>query len=133
LEKGTNTEIKQSFQNLAQTHFSDKKILSRIQTVQELLSEREIKKYLDLEQGVAFLLSDTLNGKRHIGSKEIILQSNMNTSLKIWFVSETHLSPLLIENKANNRSVLVSALKSEINQKLIDKHIKIKGLEVIIK
>ncbi len=133
LEKGENDKIRLSFNNLVNNYLKDEEIHSKTQTVNELLLDKENLNYLEFEQGLAFLLSDKLNGKRHAGPKEKILKNNADKVLKISYANNTDLPPLLIENTKNNRSVLISAIKSELNQRLINENIERKGLEIIIK
>lgn len=133
LEKGSINEIEQAFDQLKNEYLPNERIVSQSNTVNEMLDVKDYYNYLEFEQGLAYLLSDKLNGKRHIGSKDKILANNYHVKLNISSFTNTDLSPLLIDNQNNNRSVLISSVRSGLNQVLINKKVKRKGLEIIIK
>ena len=54
----------------------------------------------------------------------------MNKKVKIFLPDGLLEAPIMIENQANNRSIVVSATKGDFNNKLIDSKIEVTGLSV---
>lgn len=133
IEKGSISEIKKAFKQIRNEYFQNKKTVSLSNTVKELLENRDNCNYQEFEQGLAFLLSNELNGKRHVGPKDNILAINQDVKLNVSSFTDTNLSPLFIQNETNDRAILISSINSTLNQELINKTVKRKGLEIIIK
>jgi hypothetical protein len=132
MEKGVIQEIKNVFLKISNKYLLGNKTILHDVMVCDVINNDEMKKYHELEQGIAYLFSQKLNGKRHSGSKDTILSENSTSQFKIYSIEKTHLSPLLMINELNDRAVIISAIQSQLNQELIDKHICINNLEVKI-
>ena len=130
LEKGTKEEIKKSFNQLNKKYFKYFVITEYKMTIAEALKNETLKKYYDFKQGLAYLFSIKLNGKRHSGSMDKIFEVNNNKEFTIQKVSNVHLPSLFIFNDNNNRAILISAISSDLNQKLIKEHITVKNIEI---
>ena len=91
------------------------------------------KEYEDLEIGIAYLFSPELNGKRHIGSKDTIIEQSLE--LKVTVVSPENIAgtPIMLQNNSNNRAILISSVSSKFNQQIIEQIIEVKGINVFIK
>jgi len=88
-----------------------------------------LPRYYDFKQGLAYLFSKKLNGKRHSGSMNKIFNANKESKFTIQKVENIHLPSLFIFNNENNRAILVSAISSDLNQQLIKEHITVKNIE----
>ena len=88
------------------------------------------KKYLELEQGIAYLFSEELNGKRHVGNKDLIISDNMDELVTLLMIEDTDLYPIAVINNENDRAFIVSALSSPLNNELIDENINVDGLNI---
>ncbi|MFS4417908.1 hypothetical protein [Maribacter sp. 2307ULW6-5] len=131
LSKGTTKEISQHFNHITETYFSDYDIVKKSQTVNDLLSENSIYlTYYGIEQALAFLTTEKLNGKRHSGPMEEILTQNTKTILMLHSFENTDDEPIMIINSANDRAIICSNIASRINQKLIKTQTKTKGLDI---
>ncbi len=132
MEKGSVEDIMEVFSNISEKYLKGKKVISKNISVVNAVNDSTMKEYLELEQAIAFLFSKKLNGKRHSGSKELILSENSKELFKQYKIEGTHLSPILMVNERNDRAVFISAIQSKLNQELIKKHIRVNGLEVNI-
>lgn len=131
-EKGSKMEMLNAFDSLKANYFSDKKLVSESNTVKQIIENKELKDYLELEQGIAFLFSEKLNGKRHSGSKDVIIKNNINKEVKITKVKYSAGFPVLLLNEKNNRACIISSLKGELNKRLINEKIKRDNLSINI-
>jgi hypothetical protein len=134
MQKGTIKEMRAVFLNLTKKHFPGKKEVLSKMLVCDAISNSLMKEYLELEQALAYLFSKELNGKRYVGNKSIILKTDSMGVFKCSKIENSHLPPILMMNENNDRAVLISAIKSELNQQLIKKHVSISkdGLSVNI-
>lgn len=132
LEKGTIREIEKSFNSICNKYLENFELITEEIIVGDALKNIDLKQYHEFEQGLAFLFSEKLHGKRHSGPKEKILKNSVNKIITINKVANTNLSPLFIYNIENDRAILISAIHSELNQKLIKKIISVNNLEIII-
>ena len=130
LIKGNTEEIKLAYKDLSSEYFSGYQIVSEDYILKSLLNEKYFQKYSDIEIGLAYLFSEQLHGKRHAGGKDTILELAMNKKVKIFLPDGLLEAPIMIENQANNRSIVVSATKGDFNNKLIDSKIEVTGLSV---
>ena len=80
---------------------------------------------------MAYLLSEQLNGVRHVGSMNDILNSNMDASVEVTTVSVTGF-PLMIVNPVNERAILVSSVGTNFNNTLLDSQLTVDGLDIIV-
>lgn len=123
-EKGTKEEMHKGFESLKSKYFSEKELESEYLSVEQILGDEKLKNYLELEQGLAFLFSEKLNGKRHSGSKDAIINKNKSCNVLITKAKSTDGFPLLISNDDNKRACIISSLHSELNQRLINEKIQ---------
>lgn len=131
LSKGTIKEISEHFNEIAEMYFSEYKIVEKHKTVNAFLSENSnYFKYYGIEQGLAFLTTDKLNGKRHSGPMEEILTQNAKTILMLHSLKNTDDEPIMILNPSNDRAIICSNIASKTNQKLIKTQTKTKGLDI---
>jgi len=133
LEKGEKGKIGSSFDQLNSKHLNDFILTEETCTVEEALKDETLRKYFDFHQGLAYLFSAQLKGKRHVGSMNEIFKINRQKSLVIRKPIGEKLPTLFIYNTNNDRAILISAISGELNQKLIQKHIVVRNLDVIYK
>jgi len=131
LSKGTIDEISQHFNQISETFFAEYGIVKKSRTVRALLSENSnYLKYYGIEQGLTFLITEKLNGKRHSGPMEEILTKNAKATLSLYSFENTSDEPIMIVNDANNRAIICSNISSKTNQKLIATNTKTKDLDI---
>lgn len=105
--------------------------MKKSQTVNALLSDNSnYLQYYAIEQGLAFLTAEKLNGKRHSGPMEEILTQNAKTTLMLHSLANTDNEPIMILNPSNDRAIICSNIASKTNQKLIKTQTKTKGLDI---
>ena len=131
LSKGNIEEISKHFNQIAENHFSEHDITKKSLTVNTILSENGgYLQYYGIEQGLAFLTTNKLNGKRHSGPMEEILTSNEKTVLSLYNFESTTNEPIMIVNDSNERAVICSNISSKTNQKLIADNTKTNGYDI---
>lgn len=131
-EKGNIKEIESAYNEIKSLYFNDKSLENIKLSVTELIEDKRFKNYLELSQGIAFLFSTNLNGRRHSGSKDLIIKDNLDKIIKIIKVIDNNSFPVLIKNEKNDRAFLVSSLTSELNQSLIKQKVVKDNLNVNI-
>lgn len=129
LEKGSIIDIKNKYASIKAKYFPSKIIIDSELLLKNILEDETLKKYLEIEQGIAYLFSEKLNGKRHVGSKNKIIKSNLHKKVTISYPQDEILYPIVISNIINNRAFIVSAL-SGLNKELIDKNVEVTNLKV---
>ncbi len=132
LAKGETEEMSQKYMAIKKAYFNDSELSTFTLTVGQLLSHDQYRKYSDLEMGLAYLFSKQLKGKRHCGSKDIILDKFLHLDIKMTFAIQVDGSPLLMINPRNNRAVIVSSVECKLNQDALSKIIKIDNLKVMV-
>lgn len=131
LSKGNIEEISKHFNQIAENHFSEFDITKKSLTVKAILSKNECYlQYYGIEQGLAFLTTNKLNGKRHSGPMEEILTNNEKTVLSLYNFENTRDEPIMIVNEANARAIICSNISSRTNQKLIADNTKTNGYDI---
>ena len=131
-EKGKIDEIQEAYYKLKQLYFKDKTLETSKIKIKDLLQNKDFKSYLEISQGIAYLFSPKLNGKRHSGSKDLIIKNSLDKTVEILKVKESLGYPIMIKNDLNDRAFLASSLSSEINQKLIKEKVRKDNLNVNI-
>ncbi len=131
-EKGNIEKIKEAYYSLRTDYFNGNDIEEFEIVVRDLVLDEAYKGYLELGQGIAFLFSETLNGKRHTGSKDLIIKNNITKTVKLFKVVGENSFPILMQNDTNDRAVLISSLTSELNQKLVKQKIERNELSINI-
>ncbi len=132
LSKGTSKELKTIFENIQSSSFPNKELNNQIFIVKSLVEDEIFKGFSGLDLGIAYLFAPKLNGKRHVGNMDEIIEASMEKTLAIISIGEDFDSPLLIVNTSNDRAVICSSIGIKVNQELIKKHIKTDNLIVNI-
>jgi len=133
LSKGEYAEMHDKHQVLAVTYFPTETIVetkidcASVQTI--FLSED----YPDIEIALAYLLSDQLNGKRHIGSKDVILAAKAKVGLTVRTITGQDQAPLFIGRSSSNRGVLLSSPTGRANKKALASKISITGININVR
>jgi hypothetical protein len=100
--------------------------------IEQLLNNETFENYLGLNQGIAYLFSPTLKGKRHEGSMNDIINNCLNKEVIVTRLENCADSPLLIINSENERAFICSSVSNKLNQELIAERIKVNNLTVSI-
>ncbi|MDC7241219.1 MAG: hypothetical protein PQJ50_12760 [Spirochaetales bacterium] len=129
MQKGNIEEINAKYIMFKKLHFphipSDRYKI----TVAQALGDEKFAIYYEFRQALAYLFSESLNGKRHIGPMAEIINRNKNRFFYYYGDLLTS-TPLLLINESNERAALISAQSSVYNQNEIDRYISVSGLEV---
>ncbi len=131
LSKGNISEMDEHFELILKDYFPTSEIQKKNLSIEFILSENgKFSKYYGIKQGLAFLLTDKLNGKRHSGPMETVLNDNLKTILNIHILEDTDDEPIMIINKVNDRAIICSNIASKTNQNLISTKTKTKGYDI---
>jgi hypothetical protein len=123
--------LKESYDKIAQKYFLAYKISATTLSLAEIQKiEFYQKQYLDLEVGLAFLVADELNGKRHKGSKDKILAAAQNINLMIFEPQNLDGTPILLHNPTNDRAIILSSSNSDFNLSIVKKYTKRQGFSI---
>lgn len=138
LMKGNKEEINYSYQSIIYTYFSKNQESKSYITLNALINNHNYYYYYyyyyyGLLEGLAYLFSKKLNGKRHVGSMQKIINANKDKIITIRSIATSSFEPIAIENPNNERAFICSSIDSEKNQELLSKHIKVDGYNVILK
>jgi hypothetical protein len=131
LSKGNIEEISKHFDQIAENHFSEYVTIKKSLMVKAILSGNGVYfAYYGIEQALAFLTAEKLNGKRHSGPMEEILTNNENTVLSLHSFENTRNEPIMIVNNINDRAIICSNISSSTNQNLIVDNTKTNGYDI---
>ena len=86
-----------------------------------------------MEQGLAYLFSTSLKGKRHSGNMNEIIISNLDTVIDLVSIGDGFNGPLLFANSLNHRAFICSSVSNILNQELISRKVVVKKLTVSLK
>ena len=131
LSKGNIDEITDEFNSITTEYFNEYETSQNRLSSKSILSETSpFINYYGLEQGIAYLLSPKLNGKRHSGPMANILKEFGQIHLEIIHFVKLEDEPIMIFNKSNDRAIICSNISSKTNQKLILNKTETQGLDV---
>lgn len=132
LTKDTYEVLKVQFENIRDVYFPENSIHNYEVKVENIIGNEIFRSFTGVDQGIAYLFAEELNGKRHIGSMSIILDLNKSNLVKVYSYNEDFDSPILVYNSNNGRAFLCSSIGNSLNQILIRKKVKTNGFAVII-
>lgn len=130
LAKGTKKELFNKLKDIQAKYFPELEFSTHKSQVSRLIESKEFESFAGIDQGIANLFAETLNGKRHIGSMKTIINEHTNEVLTINTIGATFDSPLLINNPTNNSGFICSSVSNKLNQQLIKAKIEIDNLTV---
>lgn len=133
LAKGNHEEIAAKFDKIKEKYFNEDAIITASYSVWQIIESDFNNEYKDLEIGIAYLFSPELKGKRHIGAKDVIIKKSLAKKVTVFAPQNTVGTPIMLQNKANNRAILVSSVSNKFNQKIIEQIIENKGINVRLK
>jgi len=125
--------MRKRFSNLVAVHYSSGQILSYSDTCQNVRTKLSTDGYSDGDSGLAYLVTKSLNGKRHIGSKNTILETNKKVMLEVVQVDRLQGSPLFVGNRVNERGVLLSSPLGYANQQALINKIVVNGIDIDVR
>ena len=103
-------------------------------SVKSILSENNnFIKYASIKVGIAYLFAQELNGKRHKGNMDKIINGALTKEIEISSINLNEYEPLMIANKQNGRACLVSSALSFKNLNLVNNLTETNGYEVKLK
>ena len=134
LSKGTHEEVSVMLSDFNDEHFNVPELEVLSSTVSRLIQESgRFMKYYGVEQGIAYLFSHELNGKRHIGSMQKIIDNSLGRLVKITAIKMADYEPIMITNTSNQRAFLVSSSLSTKNAYLISQKTEQKKYTIQLK
>jgi len=133
LSKGLNDELFNKFLDIRNEYFPELEISINNTKVSAIITNEEFKDFKSILVGLAYLFSEQLNGKRHIGSMEEIIKNSLSNDIIIQAIGDNYDSPLLISNTINDRAFICSSIHNSLNQYLINKEVEVDNLEINLK
>ena len=133
LSKGTKKELLKKLKEIQTEYFPELEISIHKAKVSRLIEHEDFESFTGIDQGIAYLFANTLNGKRHTGSMDDIIQKHTSEILTLKTIGNTFDSPLLVINPTNDRAFICSSISNSLNQQLIKTKIKVDNLTVNLK
>ena len=133
LSKGTKKGLLKKLEEIQSEYFPELEISTHKSNVLRLIEHEDFESFRGIDQGIAYLFAETLNGKRHIGSMVDIIQKHTSETLTLKSIGATFDSPLLVINPTNDRAFICSAVSNSLNQQLIKTKIEVEDLTVKLK
>lgn len=132
LSKGNSKELLEKLESIRSHYFPQMSITQKTVEVNNLINISLLKDYQGLEQGLAYLFSPKLNGKRHMGDMAKIIRENLDYDLEMVSIGEGFNGPVLLINNENDRAFISSSVSNILNQELIRNKLVGKGLSINI-
>lgn len=124
-------EAENNYYHLQSLYFPSSLTRRQAVIVDDLLKDKDYGVYNKLEEAVAFLFSRVLNGKRHVGNKDIIINDAKSQSIEILRTNNISKGePILLINRSNDRAAMISSVESSFNQSLLNKIVGTHGLAI---
>lgn len=133
LSKGTKIEQLKKLKTIQTKYFPEVELSSHKVKVSRLIEHEDFESFNGIDQGIAYLFAETLNGKRHLGSMDEIIQKNITETLVLKTIGDTFDSPLLVINPLNERAFICSSVSNSLNQQLIETKVKVDNLTINLK
>lgn len=133
LSKSSIPEAKLLLEAISLRNFDNNEIEKEPIELSKLLEDPFFEGYSDLKVGCAYLFSEELNGKRHVGNMNIILESSLNKTVDLFSINDTFDAPIILANSENNRAIVVSNPGGIENHKILQDKIEVNGLFIDIK
>lgn len=130
LSKGTKKELLKRMKEIQSEYFPELEIWTRKAKVSRLIEHDDFESFTGIDQGVAYLFAEILNGKRHTGSMDEIIQNHTSEIVTLKTIGNSLDSPLLVINPINERAFICSSVGNSLNQQLIKTKIKVNNLTV---
>ena len=131
LSKGGYEEIKVTHTNIATTDFTSGSVNVYKSTCSSII--QNYRDYPDIQVALAYLLSSTLNGKRHVGSMRPILDANANIILETRVISGFDRAPLFVGISSSDRGALLSCPTGGANATALESKIFINGIDISVR
>ncbi len=132
LAKDDIVEISKKFKSLHKQYFSEFEIVNNSYSVKDIMNNFQYHLYSNLKQGLAYIFSDKLKGKRHLGSQSVIVKNCLNKNITVSSFKGCEGAPIQIINNRKNRGIIVSATQSDFNKTFVKNKITINNLSVTI-
>jgi hypothetical protein len=133
LSKGNKDDLLEQLYLIKENDFPEIEIVKKERIVKSVLKDEKLQDFKGINQGVAFLFAHSLNGKRHKGNMNEILNSCLDSIIEIISIGDDYESPLVFINNSNQRAFICSSIKSKFNQSLIKRKIAVNNLTISIK
>jgi hypothetical protein len=133
LSKGTLLDIAAKYNEIAVNYFNNNSLTTNSYSVRQILELVLYQSYSGLEIGIAYLCSPELKGKRHIGSKDLIIENALNDEITVLMPENIEGTPIMLSNKRNNRAIIISSVGSNFNRQIVEQKVEINGINVIVK
>ena len=133
LAKGNRLEMAGKYNEISNKYFNNNALITQTYSVMQILESALHLNYQDLEIGLAYLFSPKLNGKRHKGNKDVILKQAENEQITVLMPENLDGTPIMLFNNLNDRAIIISSVRSEFNQQIIEQIIEVDGINIKIK
>lgn len=133
LSKGEKEQLLLKMQAIKDANFPELELVSQKDKVRGIIENDLLKDFAGIKQGIAFLFTPNLKGKRHSGNMNQIIENCLEYEIEIVSIGEGFDSPLLFINNINSRAFICSSVSSKLNQSLINRKTEVNNLSIRLK
>jgi hypothetical protein len=136
LSKGENNAIRDVFNRIIQDFFASSNITNGRVSAKLVAEKFSDSTYIELNNGLAFLLAHELKGKRPLGRQSSNLKNADKVTLNVVQIDseESELNaPIFISNDANNRAIIVSSIQGRANIDALQSVVTVQGISIRVK
>ena len=136
LSKGEIESTKQTYDELVKEFFSTSRISNFTMSAELVIDKFSDSAYIELKNGLAFLLAPELKGKRPLGRQESNLELADEVVLDVVQIDSHELdknAPIFISNSVNNRAIIVSSIQGQANIDALKSVVRVQGISIRVK
>jgi hypothetical protein len=133
LIKSSKADAEAKFNTILEMHFPERPIEVNQFAVEDLLRHAEYSKYPKIKQAVAYLFSESLNGKRPKGPAESVIENVLRNKIYVKTPDIEGDAPLLLFNLTADRGVIVSNPAGKVNEIALDEILDIDGIDLRVR
>lgn len=134
--KGTVHEIEHLFSSIRVKYFENAEISTSILTVAQVISGLENLGYSELEDGMKYLVAESLYGKRALGNGEMVISAASEKLISLSAIvghSSDVLAPIMLSRNDVDRAVFLSSTAGTSNTAILADLIGVDGLAIRLK
>jgi hypothetical protein len=131
--KGSVQEIESKFHDIAATVSAGSGVHEEKITLASVVDRFTDCGYVELKNGLSFLVAENIKGKRHRGKAAEIIQQNADSALVLTTIKGEKFgdcSPIMISNPGNDRAIVVSSPSGKTNQRLLGSTVSVTGINI---
>jgi hypothetical protein len=136
LSKGESKKIQDVFSQIIAEYFSSSKITNFKMSAKSVSEKFSDSAYIELKNGLSFLLAPELNGKRPRGSQSSNLKNADEVTLEVIQIDSQEIdknAPVYISNSSNKRAIIVSSIQGKANIDALQSVVTVQGISIRVK